>query len=343
MEENKETSTTVKEKKFYKKWWFWVCIVVIVCVIGSIILESSNEKEITNNDTNAKINNSINNLKENYNNSKLKENPYKVVNDYDGTYQFELTGDNGAGHMFTSKGVISFDNGICKIKYYITRDTETYNNNREYQGFCGLNENDNSIFYVTLNDDANYTVKDFKCTPNEKNLYCEFIECSDFSGNYSVKNFELLYMSNSTGTTTLNTQFKEEQQKLKEAEEKAQKEQEEKDFKASCKSYTYEQMARNPDNFKGTNVKLTGEVIQTLYGNGSVDLRVNITKTGTYSTYYTDTIYVVYYPEEGEDKILEDDIITLYGTSMGDYSYTSTIGSQVTLPLIYAKYVAINQ
>lgn len=143
-----------------------------------------------------------------------------------------------------------------------------------------------------------------------------------------------------------------EEKEKKEAEEKAKKEQEEKEkeelkekeekeFKAKCKSYTYQEMARNPGKFKGTNVKLTGEVVQVLYGTSSVDLRVNITKEGTYSTYYTDTVYVTYYPEEGEDRVLEDDIITIYGTAQGDYSYTSTIGAQVTLPLIYGKYITI--
>ena len=70
---------------------------------------------------------------------------------------------------------------------------------------------------------------------------------------------------------------------------------------------------------------------------------MNITKEGTYSTYYTDTIYVTYTPEEGEDKILEDDIITVYGISQGDYSYTSTIGAQVTLPLISGKYITLEK
>ena len=101
-------------------------------------------------------------------------------------------------------------------------------------------------------------------------------------------------------------------------------------------------MARNPESFKGTNVKVTGEVVQALYGTSGVDLRVNITKKGNYSTYYTDTIYVVHYPETGEDKILENDIITIYGTSQGEYSYTSTIGAPITLPLIQGKYIEIN-
>ncbi|MGN1302426.1 MAG: hypothetical protein ACI4VO_02080 [Clostridia bacterium] len=129
----------------------------------------------------------------------------------------------------------------------------------------------------------------------------------------------------------------------KEAEEKAKKEQEEREFKASCQAYTFEQMARNPDNFKGTNVKVTGEVVQVMSDSYSTNLRVNITKNGTYSTYYTDTIYVVYYPESGEDKILENDIITIYGTSQGDCSYTTVLGSTVTLPNIKAKYITIEK
>ncbi len=133
------------------------------------------------------------------------------------------------------------------------------------------------------------------------------------------------------------------EQKRKEEEEKAKKEQEERDFKASCSTYTFKEIARNPENFKGTRVKLTGEVIQTMYGTYSTVLRVNITKEGRYTTYYSDTIYVTYYPEAGEDKILEDDIITIWGTSKGDTSYTSTMNATVTLPHIEAKYITINE
>lgn len=136
---------------------------------------------------------------------------------------------------------------------------------------------------------------------------------------------------------------KEEERLKKEAEEKARKEEEEKNFKTSCKEYTFEELARNPDKIKGSKVKLMGKVIQTMYGTLGVNLRVNITKKGSYSTYYTDTIYVTYYPKEGEDKILEDDIITIWGTSYGDTSYTSTIGATITLPYISAKYITINE
>lgn len=320
----------MKKTKLYQKWWFWICIVLIVCVVICVIVIVNNKSIPTSiNNTDKKINNYLDNLKESYNSKKLKENPYKATKDYDGIYQFELNSDNGSGYIYTSKGVISFNNGICKIKYSVN-STSSINYDKEYNGFCGINEKDNSTFYFTLNDDEGCELKSYKCSLSQKNLTCELKSIYDLSGCTNNK-LDLIYINNATDINTAYTQFKEEQQK-----------QEEKDFKANCKTYTYEQMARNPDKFKGTNVKITGEVIQALYNSNSVDLRVNITKKGTYSTYYTDTVYIVYYPEIGEDKILEDDIITIYGTSQGDYTYTSTIGSRITLPLIYGKYVTTN-
>lgn len=117
--------------------------------------------------------------------------------------------------------------------------------------------------------------------------------------------------------------------------------QNETEYKDECIEKSYEELARNPDNVKGTKVKVTGEVIQVTEYNNKIELRVNITKE-EYG-YYTDTIYVTYVPKAGEDKILEDDIVTIWGISEGDYSYTSIMGSKVTLPKIDAKYIEINK
>lgn len=331
------------KKSFYEKWCFWLILIVLIVLILIVRFnEETSETSSKNNDTN--IANYISEQKQNYeNNIKLKGNPYETTNQYDGIYSFSLESDNGSGHIFTAIGVITFNNGNCKVKYEY--DTELINGTtKEYEGFCGLNKEDNSSFYFSLNNDDSYAIITYKCEPNEKNLSCELKSTYDLAGCTNTK-LDLIYSDNQNLNDLdliLSDTIKEENEK-KIAEEEAKKEQEEADFKASCQTYTFEQMARNPDNFKGTNVKVTGEVIQALYSNGSVDLRVNITKEGIYSTYYTDTIYVVYYPEAGEDKILEDDIITIYGTSQGEYTYTSAIGTQVTLPLIQAKYIELNK
>lgn len=72
---------------------------------------------------------------------------------------------------------------------------------------------------------------------------------------------------------------------------------------------------------------------------------VNITEKNYYylnETYYKDTIMVHYqYSNSYESKILEDDIITIYGQSVGLVSYESIVGSQVTIPAIDALYIDI--
>lgn len=130
---------------------------------------------------------------------------------------------------------------------------------------------------------------------------------------------------------------REEQEKLEEEQKQQQIEQEKQEFKDSCNTYTYEQLARNPAEMIGTRVKLVGEVIQTMYDGNIVQLRVNITKE---NGYYSDTVYVRCIIEG--DRILEDDIITIYGTAMGEVSYTSILGAEITLPYIEAEYVDIN-
>lgn len=340
MEENKVKN---EKKSFYEQWWFWLIIIILIIICLFALNNNEKGKKADKHNINANTTSHLEQLKYNYNeNIKLKENPYKETDQYDGIYEFSLESDNGNGYIFTAVGVISLKNGECKVKYETDSDT-VKKTTREIEGFYGSNREDDSTFYFSLNDDYNYELITYKCEPNGKNLSCELKSEYDFAGCFNNE-LDLIYSKNQNINEfdTIFSQVLKVEEEKKIAEEKARKEQEKSDFKVSCQTYTFEQMARNPENFKGTNVKVTGEVVQALYGTSGVDLRVNITKEGTYTTYYTDTIYVVYYPEAGEDKILEGDIITIYGTSQGDYTYTSTLGASINLPLVYGKYIEIN-
>ncbi len=313
--------------------WILIAVVIIfIIIVVSTLGDSNNSEDVitgSTNDNNETINSTTK--------EKVLTNPYKITNEYDGVYKFILKSDNGSGYTFTSEGVISFENGICRAKYLWSSKSMS-ESTRIYDGFCGLNENDNSNFYFLLNDSKIL----YKCNPVGKDFSCELKSEFDLSS-CSNKELSLVYVDKSRDMEEVFLQVLEEERIKKEAEELSRKEQEEREFKESCQTYTFEQMARNPDNFKGTNVKLTGEVVQVIEGLYSNSFRVNITKEGTYSTYYTDTIYVNYVPGEGEDKILEDDIITIYGTAQGDYSYTTTLGATVTLPFISAKYIMLEK
>jgi len=108
-------------------------------------------------------------------------------------------------------------------------------------------------------------------------------------------------------------------------------------YKAECKTYTYNEIARNPDDYMFEQAKFTGEVIQVIENDDDYTLRVNITKDGRY---WDDTILVSYTKNDSsEPRILEDDIITMYGFLAGTYTYETVLGASVTVPLFYATYV----
>ena len=118
------------------------------------------------------------------------------------------------------------------------------------------------------------------------------------------------------------------------------------EYKNSCESISYDKLARNPNMYKNKKVYFRGKVVQatnnsSIFSNNSLTLRVDVTE-GEYGI-WDDTIYVDYeYKDENESKILEDDIITLYGEFIGEKSYTSVLGAKITLPHINAKYIVLN-
>ena len=89
----------------------------------------------------------------------------------------------------------------------------------------------------------------------------------------------------------------------------------------------------------GQTVTLTDTVVfHNLKEGNTYTLRVNITKT---RWGYDDTILVYYEAQEGDSRILEDDIVTMYGMLGGTYTYKTVMGNSLTVPLLYAKYISI--
>lgn len=108
---------------------------------------------------------------------------------------------------------------------------------------------------------------------------------------------------------------------------------------AKCVSYSYDEIARNPDNYKLEYAVFKGEVIQVMESGEDYTLRVNITQ-GKYT--WSDTILVSYSKQDsGEARILEDDIVMLYGQLYGTYTYETVMGASLTVPLMFAEYVDI--
>lgn len=129
------------------------------------------------------------------------------------------------------------------------------------------------------------------------------------------------------------TQARSQYNQLKKAKELEDKKQ---SLKDNCVSITYDEIARNPSDYIGKEIWFRGEIVQVV---DDYHYRVNITE-GSY--FWEDTIYLTipYDCLKGYDgKLLEDDIITVYGHGDGEKTYTSILGQKITIPSIWAEYV----
>jgi hypothetical protein len=101
-------------------------------------------------------------------------------------------------------------------------------------------------------------------------------------------------------------------------------------YMAQCSDVSYADVERNPDQYDGTYVKVSGTVKQVIEGwFNSVTLRLS--ENGN--------IWVITYTrEDGESRILEGDSITAYGKCSGVSNVTTILGEQLTLPSMSMQY-----
>ncbi len=93
---------------------------------------------------------------------------------------------------------------------------------------------------------------------------------------------------------------------------------------------SYDQLARTPEEFRGEKVKFYGKVVQVLEGS-PVAIRLAVDDN------YDTILYGTYLSNIVSQRVLEGDHITIYGTSEGTKTYTSTLGSSITIPDVYIE------
>lgn len=94
---------------------------------------------------------------------------------------------------------------------------------------------------------------------------------------------------------------------------------------------TYDQLARTPDDFKGKKVKFYGKVVQVIEGDDSIQIRLAVNDD------YDAIVLGEYRKSIVTSRVLEDDHITIYGSSVGTISYKSTLGGTITIPGVYVE------
>lgn len=95
---------------------------------------------------------------------------------------------------------------------------------------------------------------------------------------------------------------------------------------------TYDDLSRRPDDYMYEYIEVSGTVLQLIEGDGENQLRVALNSNG-----YDDVILCAYEPTIVDERILEDDRITIKGMSLGIYQYESTLGGLISVPAIYAS------
>ena len=111
-------------------------------------------------------------------------------------------------------------------------------------------------------------------------------------------------------------------------------------LKSEAKTIPYKDLARTPDTYMGAKVKYTGKVIQVQEDGSAVGLRVNVTK-GEYGL-YDNTMFVAYDKGVISGRVLEDDIVSLWGTSTGLLTYKTVMGAELSIPQVLAQIVEVN-
>ena len=130
-------------------------------------------------------------------------------------------------------------------------------------------------------------------------------------------------------------------EKKAEEERIAKEKAEEEERKGYETGITYDQLARTPDEYKNKKVKFYGKVVQVTEGDNETNLRV-ATRAKEYGGYYDDVVLVYYNPKIMASRVLENDMITLYGVSKGLHTYKSTMSGNITVPLIAVDKIDVN-
>lgn len=106
-------------------------------------------------------------------------------------------------------------------------------------------------------------------------------------------------------------------------------------FKASCKSFNYKTVSRDPNAYIGEHYKCYGKVLQVC-SEASSSLYYSTYRISTSGAY--DNVVYAKIDNYGKSRLLVDDWITFYFTFDGLFTYETVSGSTLTIPQVIVEY-----
>ena len=198
-------------------------------------------------------------------------------------------------------------NDIVKTKYECATDMNKFSEN--FIGYNSINKiqfnciySDNLYMYIVINDVANVTKKTI-----EENT--KYYDSADTIISKNIDDFHKEYLN---------------------------------DYKKLCEKLNYKDVLRNPDNYLGKDAFWFGEIVQVVDKKSNYsEFRINVNcKKYNYINEYLceDTMYVIY---KGNESFIEDDMINMWGTMKGNYTYTSIFNASITVPKFEASIIEL--
>ncbi len=224
------------------------------------------------------------------------------------------------------KETISGNWGYSEDKLYIDDDyttTITLYNVDNWVSCVDNSEQFAKLLKDNLKDNLKIGNLYFACKTSANDEVNSYIEISDIS-KIDISNYkqEINALDNSKNKITEN--YKEASTRIRD------------EYINKCNAYNYKDVFRHSEDYKGKYAKFTGEVVQVLESDGYYSLRINVTNN---DGWYEDTIFVTLSSNSFNGRILEDDIVTIYGKLAGLYEYESIFGEPITIPLLNAEYI----
>lgn len=121
----------------------------------------------------------------------------------------------------------------------------------------------------------------------------------------------------------------EEEQKKRDAEEAKEKE-----AAFANSTIEFKHLSKGADRYADEAVRFTGEIVQ-IQEDGDEGTTIRLAVTQTSYGWDSNDIVMLYYPELTE--FFTEDVITVDGYIVGDHTYTSQAGWDITVPLIRAE------
>lgn len=101
-------------------------------------------------------------------------------------------------------------------------------------------------------------------------------------------------------------------------------------------SFNYTDYARSEARHKDEKITFFGKVVQVTEGDTYTIIRIAVAGNSD------NIIYTTYVPNENDIHTLENDQVTVQGTYSGLYTYSSTLGGEITIPSCHASNVTVN-